>query len=450
MNPNSETHNRASSRSKQAPRRINRSRKGCPECRMRKIKCDEKKPECTQCRNKGRACGIIDGLFRPVSFTPETTFVSSPAAEVSEIDSSHPWPDSPAGNDSSAETRGPLTQTIKSTSIINPSKKYSQTTAISPRSPTQPRHSTPPESQFPLPSNPQRAIKRASTRSQRSLYSQSSPIVPNSNKIGARHALTHKSTFPEYFLEENNQNRIEISFFLRHFAEGSGKWMDIFTNNRSYFSQHVVQLASQSQLFRYSACAIAAKQLGQMKDSTKVTNNTPQSKITASKLLEVESNIHFTWYGAKYYEKAILLMAQQISQTPNSTSHLSPSDIYQSTGNDADDDADGLGDHGYASSLFRALSACILCAYEDLNATMRAWSGHLDGAIKLIGPLIFLPAIYPDTCGAPQASRALETAFWYSALDDMLNSCACSKVSLLMNYANINSSDLKEKVPPTP
>ncbi|KAJ5266936.1 hypothetical protein N7478_009744 [Penicillium angulare] len=203
--------------------------------------------------------------------------------------------------------------------------------------------------------------------------------------------------------------------------------MDIFTNHRSYFSQHVVQLASQSQLFRYSACAVAAKQLGQMKDSTKATNNTPQSKITASKLLEVEPNIHFTWYGAKYYEKAILLMAQQISQTPNSTSHLSPSDIYHSTKNDDKDNEDTLGENGYASSLLRALSACVLCVYEDLNATMRAWSGHLDGVIKLTGPLIFLPVTYPDTCGVPQASRALETAFWYSALDDILNSLVLRK-----------------------
>jgi len=36
-----------------------------PECRARKIKCDETQPECAQCVRDGRVCRIIDGLFRP-------------------------------------------------------------------------------------------------------------------------------------------------------------------------------------------------------------------------------------------------------------------------------------------------------------------------------------------------------------------------------------------------
>ncbi|BCR89362.1 Zn(II)2Cys6 transcription factor domain-containing protein [Aspergillus chevalieri] len=46
-----------------------RSRKGCPECRRRKIKCDETRPECGQCLKSGRACHIIDGLFKQHSYT---------------------------------------------------------------------------------------------------------------------------------------------------------------------------------------------------------------------------------------------------------------------------------------------------------------------------------------------------------------------------------------------
>ena len=69
---------------KRAGREAHRSRKGwyvrlrspriatnvcSPQCRARKIKCDENRPECTRCVESGRACRIIDGLFRPHSFT---------------------------------------------------------------------------------------------------------------------------------------------------------------------------------------------------------------------------------------------------------------------------------------------------------------------------------------------------------------------------------------------
>lgn len=40
-----------------------------PECRRRKIKCDETRPECGQCLKSGRACHIIDGLFKQHSYT---------------------------------------------------------------------------------------------------------------------------------------------------------------------------------------------------------------------------------------------------------------------------------------------------------------------------------------------------------------------------------------------
>ena len=47
-----------------SPRPAKRSRKGCAECKSRRIKCDEKRPQCGQCLRHRRACTILDSLFR--------------------------------------------------------------------------------------------------------------------------------------------------------------------------------------------------------------------------------------------------------------------------------------------------------------------------------------------------------------------------------------------------
>lgn len=247
-----------------------------------------------------------------------------------------------------------------------------------------------------------------------------SPVVAQDHPTVTSHASSHTSAIPACLSEETNQDRAEAGFFLRHFAEGAGQWMDVFTTQRSYFSQYVVQLAGQSPLVRYSACAMAAKQLGQMKDSTQTTDNTRRSSITASTLLQ--PGLDFLWYGAKYYEKAILLLFRQISHQPSSSTHLSPREIYQSSGSDQPQ----LDDYESTSSALRILSACILCAYEDLSSTMRAWSGHLDGINKLLRPHLDLPITPDNFYRVPQPMRALEASFWFFALNDMLNGRECS------------------------
>lgn len=55
--------------------------------------------------------------------------------------------------------------------------------------------------------------------------------------------------------------------------------MDIFTDNPSYFTQYVVSLPNQSALVRYAAVALAAKQLGQMKDPARKTPRTHHQRL---------------------------------------------------------------------------------------------------------------------------------------------------------------------------
>lgn len=245
------------------------------------------------------------------------------------------------------------------------------------------------------------------------------PTIPNS-------VFSYSSTVAAGSLETNRRDDIEVRFFFRHFAEGAGKWIDIFGNQGSYFSRNIVRLASESQLLRYSACALAAKQLGQMKDSTLVTNLTPQSRIAAARLLT--PGLDFLWYGAKYYEKAILLMSQQISHTPSSNTHISPRDVYQQTGSDNYQ----LDEQGPSSLAFRILSASILCTYEDLSATIRACSGHIDGINKLLLPQDHGPVTIDDFYELPEPSRALDTSFWSFALNDVLNNRKCHSFNLLL------------------
>lgn len=53
-----------------------------PECRSRKIKCDEQKPECGQCLKTGRSCRILDSLFKPHSYS----FMVTPAEKSSPVE----------------------------------------------------------------------------------------------------------------------------------------------------------------------------------------------------------------------------------------------------------------------------------------------------------------------------------------------------------------------------
>lgn len=216
---------------------------------------------------------------------------------------------------------------------------------------------------------------------------------------------------------ENYQDRCEIAFFLRHFCEGPGQWMDI-CGGQSYFSQNAVVLAHWSPLVRYAACALGAKQLGQTRRPELQIRQTNTQSLMMGGL--IETKLGFTWYGAKYYEKAIQLLAKQISSNDHSTFSSSPGLIYGS----------GLTPQEHRSRErneeelpFQILAACILCQYEDVNATIRAWTGHLDGAFRLLRPHCEGIASFHDSSMIPQPSKAVHAVLWFLVINDMLNAC---------------------------
>ncbi|KAL4789648.1 hypothetical protein BDV19DRAFT_20712 [Aspergillus venezuelensis] len=360
-------------------KRETRSRKGCPECRSRKIKCDEKQPECGQCLKSGRACRIIDSIFKPHEYTFKTTPVKQNASTSRNAIGDKDVPQTSA------------TRRTPSISVIH--DQYRAATD----SPTQPF-----QAEW-VGDRPSLGHDLTEIRAQRQ-----SPALP----YGSPQILI--TTQPE----DTYQDRCEIAFFLRHFSEGPGQWMDL-VGGRSYFSYNAVVLAHWSPLIRYAACALAAKQLGQTRHPELQIRQTNTQTLMMRAL--IDTKLGFTWYGAKYYEKAIQLLSRKISKKDlSSPSTSSPNYIYglNSTPKSTDhstlvDEADGF--------PFQILAACILCQYEDVNATIRAWTGHLDGAFRLLRPHLADPAAFRISDTIPQPVRALDAVFWYLTVNDMLN-----------------------------
>ncbi|GAD92226.1 conserved hypothetical protein [Paecilomyces variotii No. 5] len=236
---------------------------------------------------------------------------------------------------------------------------------------------------------------------------------------------------PACLVEESDQDRAEIAFFLRIFSEETAHWMDVSTGQLSYFSQNSVLLCKYSPLVRYAAVALAAKQLGQMKDPASKIRRSGRQQLIEAALMETTNlgtqSLNFLWYGAKYYAKAIQLLSKQISREDRSTSHLSPRSIYQPNSAHNEYDNYNPNEDKSATMIFQYLAACILCQYEDLSATVRAVSGHLDGIFKLLRPHLHLEIGVQRPRCVPQFKKALETSFWFFVLNDMLDAYSCRK-----------------------
>ncbi|KAL4971940.1 hypothetical protein BDW66DRAFT_164583 [Aspergillus desertorum] len=252
-----------------------RSRKGCPECRNRKVKCDEQTPQCGQCLKTGRVCRIVDSLFKPHSYT----FLAQ----------------------TSAKSNSQTVRAGENGFVVTDNEK-----------------SKPVEARTHL-LNQNDCAPTAGTLTD--------PSLPGHVRT-ERVSLARRSKHPEDSstqVEETYHDRCEIAFFLRHFCEGPGQWMDI-CGNQPYFSQHAVVLSHWSPLIRYAACALAAKQLGQTAHPESQIRQTNTQSLMLKAL--IDTKLGFTWYGAKYYERAIQLLARQLSSKNRATNSSTPNHIY--------------------------------------------------------------------------------------------------------------------------
>ncbi|KAL4876331.1 hypothetical protein BJY04DRAFT_142861 [Aspergillus karnatakaensis] len=393
------------------PKRDSRSRKGCPECRSRKIKCDEQKPECGQCLKTGRACRIIDSVFKQHSYSFAVTDVKStltPRQQRVNRFADRPEVPSVQNGGTAHEPEnviGPVNengmreQPVGSSSPdlqgSHPRRSFRVNSIIS-----LDETGVLPKSTEPLTANQRAAVTSGTTPS-------------FTEPLARLHQSSETNTISH--TEDSYQDRCEIAFFLRHFAEGPGEWMNVL-GGQSYFSRHIVQLAHCSPLVRYAASALGAKQLGQTRHPETQIRQTNTQRLMMQAL--IDTRLGFTWYGAKYYERAIQLLAKQLRSTDHSSFSLSPNFIYGAEHTPRSERNQPT--EGDDRSSYQILAACILCQYEDVNATIRAWSGHLDGVYRLLRPHLPEPTILQGST-IPQPARAVDSVFWFFVVNDMLN-----------------------------
>jgi hypothetical protein len=189
------------------------------------------------------------------------------------------------------------------------------------------------------------------------------------------------------------------------------------------FSREVLTLAREHPLLRYAACAVAAKQLGQMRSPvSNILRGKTQENIAANL---VRGRLGFLWYGAKYYEKAIHTLVKSITPKDQQSSrvlrnHASPA-VSLSQG-DLMVRAKG------EDPIVRLLGTCILIQYEHLSANRDAWSGHLTGFSKLLDliddgkllqPHTMFEQVYPFT----KDILEVKAGFWNFVVNDLEESC---------------------------
>lgn len=231
----------------------------------------------------------------------------------------------------------------------------------------------------------------------------------------------------------------EVAFLLRHFAEVAGQWMDLFDLD-CFFAHCVPVQAVSNPLLRYSACAYAAKQLGRVRGRKAVIGGIV-SKQAEMELYPRPESVDWIYIGAKYYDRAISLLMDELlnsgiqdvpltpmttvdetfsSQASVSTPHSTPRTpggnkrrrLSRPTANNADE---------------TIAAAAILCVYEFLDNANTAWVRHLSGTKSLFDMAeqeTMMPVQSPTSPGAMseriKPSRSRKATFWNFARQDFL------------------------------
>ncbi|OJJ77794.1 hypothetical protein ASPBRDRAFT_37038 [Aspergillus brasiliensis CBS 101740] len=398
------------------------------------MKCDEQKPECGQCLRAGRSCRIIDGLFRPhsYSFLVSSSSSSSQRAHEASCLEAH-FPGDPEEDNPQNRTR--ISHQTTEPVVQVPSYRGQRARTDSPKSrhyqdePVPECHVSstleahrvrtpyeagttsmvelpPPDTLEPLAVPGPPAILSAHIQNEPDV----AIVAPIAHGFSSLQNSTH---------EDNRRDRCEVAFFLRHFSEGPGQWMDVCCDH-PYFSEQVPLLSPVCTLIRYSAVALAAKQLGYMKSPESSIRQTQSHRLMMQAF--AGSNLDFLWYGAKYYDKAIQIFSKLLSREDQSVCQMSPRGSYQAGLPTPESNEFNLAaEYDNTGTTLQIIAACILCQYEDLSATMKAWSSHLDGTYRLLRSYLHETATPPAALPIPQPMKAMDAIYWFFAINDMLD-----------------------------
>jgi hypothetical protein len=194
-------------------------------------------------------------------------------------------------------------------------------------------------------------------------------------------------------------------------------------NFQRYFGHECIILTREHYLLRYSACALAAKQLSRSAVSlADLPQNAAQRNI-AQQLLSGTND--FAWYGVKYYDKAIKTLARSIRASETQPASFASPEITSPACSLPQSEimtrAEG------EDPIVRLLATCLLIQYENLSGNNKGWTGHLNGFSKLLallddGSLFHTNPLSQQLFDA-KSQRALRAAFWWWVINDIEESC---------------------------
>ncbi|KAK6585410.1 hypothetical protein PZA11_002137 [Diplocarpon coronariae] len=434
-----------------------RSRTGCQTCRTRKLKCDETKPTCGQCKKGNRECNPSDGVvFRHQqnasmngagereegklggfyayknTFNENNIWVDVPST-VTFVNITDPYNMEPSPE---PEIRQPSASTVSPQ--VEDRQQEAYFNVCSDQAPGLEALSTAAASGFQY-IRPLRVDAQAPHHQSNNLNFILNPARPESSLGFSSPAID-----PVLMVSPRTQvpdgpppvDEHEVAFLLRHFGEVAGQWMDLFDLG-CYFAHHVPVQALSNPLLRYSACAYAAKQLGRVHGRKAIVGG----NVGRQADMEVYPRIrtaNWPYIGAKYYDRAISLLMQELSNSRSQGNSRTP--IIGGEDRSPSSTPSSLSDQRppnkrrrlsrttHASYTDETLAAtAILCVYEFLDNANSAWSRHLSGTKSLFDLAEkegMMPVQSPGSPGAVsermRPSRARRATFWNFARQDFL------------------------------
>jgi Fungal specific transcription factor domain len=220
--------------------------------------------------------------------------------------------------------------------------------------------------------------------------------------------------------------------------------MDLFDLG-CYFAHQVPVQALSNPLLKYSACAYAAKQLGRVQGRKAVIGGIVTQQASME-LYPHPETVDWAYIGAKYYDKAIQLLMEELSHSGSPDTPMTPTTVADETFSTQSNNQRLQNGRQTPGNKRRRISrqlspgnadetlaaAAILCVYEFLDNANTAWARHLSGTKSLFDLAEkegMMPVQSPTRPGSLSQritpSRARRATFWNFARQDFLAACRC-------------------------
>jgi hypothetical protein len=209
--------------------------------------------------------------------------------------------------------------------------------------------------------------------------------------------------------------------------------MDLFDLG-CYFAHQVPVQALSNPLLKFSACAYSAKQLSRVRGRKAIIGGLVSQQASMELYLHPET-VDWAYIGAKYYDKAIQLLMEELSNSGNPETPMKPATAVDETLQNGQQTPGNkrrrLSRPPASSNPDETLAAAaILCVYEFLDNANTAWARHLSGTKSLFDLAEkegMMPVQSPTTPGSLSQritpSRARRATFWNFARQDFLAAC---------------------------